>query len=115
MKPVRSFPGRVRLCRDTPKDYEARTARAAKSNILHSFADGRQLGATGRTTQVSGGIPGRCIFRRRLQGLLPLLLLLLLRNNACVTCLVSKRSPLFGGGGLLRVGSAKALARVLVF
>ncbi|CBJ48332.1 similar to CTF18, chromosome transmission fidelity factor 18 homolog isoform 3 [Ectocarpus siliculosus] len=33
------------------KDYEARTARAAKSNILHSFADGRQLGATGRTTQ----------------------------------------------------------------
>lgn len=35
------------------KDYEARTARAAKTNILHSFADGRQLGATGRTTQVT--------------------------------------------------------------
>ena len=34
------------------KDYEARTARAAKNNILHSFADGRQLGATGRTPQV---------------------------------------------------------------
>ncbi|CAM9528377.1 unnamed protein product, partial [Hapterophycus canaliculatus] len=37
------------------QDYEARTARAAKSNILHSFADGRQLGATGRTTQASAG------------------------------------------------------------
>lgn len=35
------------------KDYEARMARAAKSNILHSFADGRQLGATGRTPQVT--------------------------------------------------------------
>ena len=34
------------------KDYEARTARAAKNNILHSFADGRQLGSTGRTPQV---------------------------------------------------------------
>ncbi|CAM9383134.1 unnamed protein product [Pylaiella littoralis] len=33
------------------KDYEARTARAAKYNILHSFADGRQLGATGRTPE----------------------------------------------------------------
>eukprot|EP00752_Nemacystus_decipiens_P016349 g14621.t1 len=33
------------------KDYEARTARAAKNNILQSFADGRQLGSTGRTPQ----------------------------------------------------------------
>ena len=34
------------------QDFAARTARAAKSNILHSFVDGRQLGATGRSTQV---------------------------------------------------------------